>query len=232
MVASDEVIRESESVRPDRIGYRIWIAVLLFLNFGAGGNIPWGKVPSTPSVAISSKAGQPAANEAEKQAEIMQKELAEAARVEEEKPRPDVRRFAMIQERMSKPLRLETVEFANSTADGTALAAPTNVFDISKLLFVSWRVVFENRLYGIDTNQYRVDAVYVNPDGSTLGSVDDIQIVRKNQQRAVFSGRVGNSAGSAILPGQYTVKFYLNGRYMAQKQFQVTAIPWFPPRMP
>ncbi|MGZ6228232.1 MAG: hypothetical protein ACXWNE_08885, partial [Candidatus Binataceae bacterium] len=38
-----------------------------------------------------------------------------------------------------------------------------------------------------------------------------------------FSGRVGNSAGGAFLPGQYTVNFYLNGQYVAQKKFRVLA---------
>src|SRR4029079_5830598 len=96
-------------------------------------------------------------------------------------------------------------------------------FNISKVLFVGWRVVFENRLYGFDANQYRVDAAYIAPDGSTLGSVDDIQTVRKGDPRAVFSGRVGNSAGGAFLPGQYTVNFYLNGQYVTQRKFRVVA---------
>jgi len=56
-----------------------------------------------------------------------------------------------------------------------------------------------------------------------LGSVNDFQTVHKNEQRAVFSGRVGNSAGGAFLPGQYTVNFYLNGHYVAQKKFRVVA---------
>jgi hypothetical protein len=127
----------------------------------------------------------------------------------------------MIQERMSRPLQLETIEFVNSAQDGTVLAGPSGVFNVSKVLFVAWRVTFENRLAGLDTNQYRVDATYLAPDGSTIGSVNDIQTVRKNQQRAVFSGRVGNSAGGAFLPGQYTVNFYLNGRYVAQRKFRV-----------
>jgi hypothetical protein len=38
-----------------------------------------------------------------------------------------------------------------------------------------------------------------------------------------FSGRVGNSAGGAFLPGTYTVNFYLNGQYFAQKRFEVLA---------
>jgi serine/threonine protein kinase len=146
-----------------------------------------------------------------------------AAREEEQKQRAEAQRLAMIQERMSKPLQLETIEFVNSTKDGTVLAGPSGVFNVSKVLFVAWKAIFQNRLAGLDTNQYRVDAAYLAPDGSTLGSVDDVQIVRKNQQHAVFSGRVGNSQGGAFLPGQYTVNFYLNGHYVAQKRFRVVA---------
>jgi hypothetical protein len=40
---------------------------------------------------------------------------------------------------------------------------------------------------------------------------------------ATFSGRVGNSAGGTFPPGQYTVNFYLNGQYIAQKRFLVLA---------
>ena len=62
----------------------------------------------------------------------------------------------------------------------------------------SWagRRSFENRLYGLDTNQYRVDAAYIGPDGGTLGSVDDIQTIKQTRtardlQRArrQFGGR-------------------------------------------
>jgi hypothetical protein len=78
-------------------------------------------------------------------------------------------------------------------------------------------------LFRLDTNQYRVDAAYTAPDGDTLGSVGDIQTVGKGTAHAVFSGRVGNSAGGAFLPGQYTVNFYLNGQYFAQRRFRIVA---------
>jgi len=111
--------------------------------------------------------------------------------------------------------------FLNTTKDGTALSAPSTVFSVSKVLFVGWRVTFGNRLYRLDTNRYEVDAAYVAPDGSTLGSVQDVQVVNPADPRASFSGRVGNSAGGAFLPGQYTVNFYLNGQYFAQRKFRV-----------
>jgi serine/threonine protein kinase len=156
-------------------------------------------------------------------AERAKAEAEAAARSEEGKRQEEARRLAMIQERMRKPLRLQEVEFVNSTKDGTVLSGPTNAFSVSKVLFIGWRVIFQNLLFGLDANQYRVDAAYIAPDGSTLGSVDDVQIVKKGQDRAVFSGRVGNSAGGAFLPGQYTVNFYLNGQYFTQKRFNIVA---------
>jgi serine/threonine protein kinase len=156
-------------------------------------------------------------------AERSKAEAEAAAKAEQEKQQQAARRLAMLQERMRKPLQLQQIVFINTTKDGTALSAPTNVFGVSKVLFVGWRVTFANRLYGLDNNQYRVDAAYVAPDGSTLGSVDDIESVTQSQQRATFSGRVGNSAGGAFLPGQYTVNFYLNGQYFAQRKFRVMA---------
>ena len=54
-----------------------------------------------------------------------------------------------------------------------------------------------------------------------LGSVDDIQVVPRTVRSVTFSGRVGNSAGGAFLPGVYTVNFYLNGQYFAQRKFRV-----------
>jgi hypothetical protein len=146
-----------------------------------------------------------------------------ATAAEEGKRQEEARRLAMIQERMRKPLRLQEVEFVNSTKDGTVLSGPTNAFSVSKVLFIGWRVIFQNLLLGLDANQYRVDAAYIAPNGSTLGSVDDVQIVKKGQDRAVFGGRVGNSAGGAFLPGQYTVNFYLNGQYFTQKRFNIVA---------
>jgi hypothetical protein len=89
------------------------------------------------------------------------------------------------------------------------------------VLFVGWQVSFSNRLFGLESNEYRVDAAYVAPSGGTLGSVDDIQVVPRTVRKATFSGRVGNSAGGAFLPGIYTVNFYLNGQYFAQRKFRV-----------
>ena len=150
-------------------------------------------------------------------------DAAAAARAEDLKRKQEGERLAMIQERMRRPLALKDIEFVNSTKDGTLLSGPASVFNVSKVLFVGWRAIFENRLFGLDSNQYRVDAAYIGPDGSTLGSVDDIQTVSRASDRAVFSGRVGNSAGGAFLAGQYTVNFYLNGQYFAQRKFRVVA---------
>jgi serine/threonine protein kinase len=150
-------------------------------------------------------------------------DAAAAARAEEQKRKAEAERLAMVEERMRRPLTLKDIEFINSTKDGTVLSGPSNVFNVSKVLFVGWRVIFDNRLFGLDSNEYRVDAAYVGPDGSTLGSVDDIQTVKRSTDRAIFSGRVGNSAGGAFLPGQYTVNFYLNGQYFTQRKFRVVA---------
>jgi len=148
-------------------------------------------------------------------------EAAAAAKAAEAKRDEEARRVAMLQERMHRPLQLQQIVFVNTTKDGTALSAPTNVFSVSKVLFVGWRVIFGNRLYRLDSNRYEVDAAYLAPDGSTLGSVQDVQVVNPADPRATFSGRVGNSAGGAFLPGQYTVNFYLNGQYFAQRRFRV-----------
>src|SRR5579863_2770921 len=109
-------------------------------------------------------------------------EADKAARTEEEKRQEDARRLAMIQERMRKPLKLRGIDFVNSTKDGTVLSGPSTTFNLSKVLFVGWRATFENELFGLDANQYRIDAAYVGPDGSALGSVNDIQTVHKSQQ--------------------------------------------------
>ncbi len=148
-------------------------------------------------------------------------EATAATRAAEAKRREDARRVAMLQERMHRPLQLEQIVLLNTTKDGTALSSPTTVFSVSKVLFVGWRVTFGNRLYRLDSNRYEVDAAYVAPDGSTLGSVQDVQLVNPAEPQATFSGRVGNSAGGAFLPGQYTVNFYLNGQYFAQRKFRI-----------
>ena len=154
-----------------------------------------------------------AANEAEKA-----REAADKAKAHDE-----AERLAMLEARRRKPLQLAGIEFLNSTKSGTPLAGPGTTFSASKVLFVNWRITFENRLFNLDTGQYRVDAAYIAPDGHTLGSVDDIRIVPPSSRSATFSGRVGNSAGGAFLPGQYTVDFYLNGQKIAEKNFRVLA---------
>ena len=68
-----------------------------------------------------------------------------------------------------------------STAPRTApcISGPSNVFNVSKVLFVGWKAIFRQSTFGLDTNQYRVDAAYIGPDGGTLGSVDDIQTIKQ-----------------------------------------------------
>ncbi len=151
-----------------------------------------------------------------------------SAALEDAKKRED-ERLAMIEARRQHPLELVQIDFLNSTKTGTALSAPTDSFDASKVLFVDWQVNFRNRLYRLDSNQYRVDAAYIAPDGRTLGSVNDWKNVSPTEHNVTFNGRVGNSAGGAFLPGTYTVNFYLNGQYFAQKRFQVIADTGGPP---
>jgi hypothetical protein len=145
----------------------------------------------------------------------------QAAREEEQKRQAEARRLTMIEERKRKPLDLLDIHFVNSTKTGTPISAPTESFDASKVLFVDWEVSFRNRLYRLDSNQYRVDATYVAPDGRTLGSVYDTRMVPQEQKEVTFSGRVGNSGGGAFLPGTYVVTFYLNGQYLSQKKIRV-----------
>lgn len=145
---------------------------------------------------------------------------AEAAK-EAAKKTADDRRLALLQERMRQPLHLEKIEFLNTTKDGTVLSGPSDRFGVSKVLFVGWRTIFQNRLFGLSPNEYRVDASYIAPDGTPLGTVDDVRSIAVNDSEAVFSGRVGNSAGGAFVPGQYKVTFYLNGQYLTQKKFRV-----------
>jgi len=160
---------------------------------------------------------------ARKKAEAEASAAAAAEKAEEEKRKAEARRLAMIEERRRKPLELREIEFLNTTKSGTPLSGATTSFDASKVLFVGWQVTFDNRLYGLEPNQYRVDAAYIAPDGHTLGSVNDWQTVSSNQKTATFSGRVGNSRGGAFAPGTYTVNFYLNGQYFGQRKFHVVA---------
>ncbi len=119
-------------------------------------------------------------------------------------------------------LQLHEIEFTNSTKSGTPLGAPATSFSANKVLFINWQITFKNRLYNLSAGGYRVDAVYTGPNGHTL-SVDDAQIVPPSSRNATFSGRMGNSAGGAFLPGQYTVDFYLNAHKIAEKDFRVLA---------
>ena len=164
-------------------------------------------------VSAKASADAAAAADAEKAAE-----RAETAKREEES-----RRLAMIDEKLAKPLRLRGINFVNSTKTGTPLSAPATSFDMAKVLFVGWEATFENRLYNLEPAQYRMDAVYLGPGGITLGGVNDFQTVSTNQKSVTFTGRVGNSRGGAFPPGTYTVNFYLNGQYFAEKQFRVIA---------
>ncbi len=148
---------------------------------------------------------------------------AAATRAAEEKRRREQQRLAMIEELRRKPLSLLRIGFVNSTKTGTPLSSAEDRFDASKVLFVGWNVEFKNRLFGLEPGQYRVDAAYIAPDGRTLGAVNDWKNVGPDQRTVTFRGRVGNSAGGAFLPGTYTVNFYLNGKYFAQKKFQILA---------
>jgi len=146
-----------------------------------------------------------------------------AAKAEETRRKEEQQRLAMLEDRRRKPLELQGIRFYNSTKTGTPLSPASDTFDTSRVLFVNWEVTFKNRLYGLEPNQYRVDAAYLAPDGRTLGSVDDVRSAPPNARSVTFSGRVGNSAGGAFLPGTYNVNFYLNGQYFAQRRFHVVS---------
>ena len=148
---------------------------------------------------------------------------AAAAKEEQRKRDEEARELAMIDERRAKPLALRGIDFLNTTKTGTALSKAASSFEVSKVLFVGWEVKFDNRLYKLEPAQYRIDALYIGPDGRALGSVNDYQPVSPSMKTVTFSGRVGNSRGGAFGPGTYTVNFYLNGQYFATKNFEVIA---------
>ncbi|HUA32394.1 MAG TPA: protein kinase [Candidatus Binataceae bacterium] len=150
-----------------------------------------------------------------------EKEADDAIKAEERKRAEEAKQLAMIEKRRAKPLALREISFRNTTKTGTPLSNASSSFDISKVLFIGWQVSFDNELYKLESSQYRLDAAYIAPDGSTLGAVNDFQQVSPNQKTVTFSGRVGNSKGGAFLPGTYTVNFYLNGQYFAEKKFNV-----------
>ena len=110
-------------------------------------------------------------------------DAAKRAAEEEEK-------LAKIEQIRRKPLELVHIAFLNSTKTGTPLSGPAESFDVSKVLFVGWEVNFKNRLYKLDSNQYRVDAAYIAPDGRTLGSVNDWKNVGPGD-RSVHLQRAG-----------------------------------------
>jgi serine/threonine protein kinase len=148
---------------------------------------------------------------------------AASAREEAKKKAEEAKRLAMIEARKRNPLNLAGIRFLNTTKTGTPLSRAADTFDAAKVLFIDWEVTFENRLYRLESNQYRVDAAYIAPDGRTLGSVYDTRMVPEGSRSVTFSGRIGNSQGGAFLPGTYSVNFYLNGQFLAEKKFRVLA---------
>jgi hypothetical protein len=126
-----------------------------------------------------------------------------------------------ISQRRAHPLRLRDVQFFNMTKTGAHLSEATTSFDVNTVVFAGWAITFDNRLFGLDSGTHRVDATYVGPDGRTLGTINDIQMVSRNMKTVTFTGHVGNSHGGAFLPGTYTVNFSLDGKPVAAKNFEV-----------
>jgi hypothetical protein len=127
-----------------------------------------------------------------------------------------------IEEREREPLKLLTIDLLNTDKHGTALGGPTTTFELSTVKFVGWQAIFDNRLYGVQSTHYRVDAVYTFPTGESY-AVNDWQVASENQKAVAFTGRVGNAKGGAFPPGIYTINFLVNGRPFAQKTFKVLA---------
>jgi serine/threonine protein kinase len=161
--------------------------------------------------------------EAKAKAQAEQASARAAAEAEKKKAQEQQMRLAAVEQARRKPLTLESVDFLNTTKTGTPLSGYSNTFYASKVLFVAWVAKFKNRLYNLDVGQYRVDAAYVGPDGRVLGSVSDYKLVSTSATTAEFTGRIGNAAGGAFLPGTYTVNFYLDGKLLTEKRFQVIA---------
>jgi len=131
------------------------------------------------------------------------------------------KKLAFTNLRKEHPLEVIDVKFSNTAKDGSPLSGPTDRLDVSTVMFVEWKIKFKNQLYQLDSGKYRVDATYIAPDGRTLGSIVDWKTVPATDRNATFTGRIGNSNGGAFLPGTYIVNFFLNGKYIAQKKFDV-----------
>ena len=126
--------------------------------------------------------------------------------------------LAMIDERRAKPLQLRGIEFLNTTKTGTALSGPATSLQRVEGAVRRLAGNFENRLYKLETGQYRVDAAYIAPDGRTLGSVNDIQHRAANHPKRDLQRTRRQLARRRVSAGQYTVNFYLNGQYFGAEE--------------
>jgi outer membrane usher protein FimD/PapC len=66
-----------------------------------------------------------------------------------------------------------------------------------------------------------VDATFIAPNGQTLGTEVDWKTAQDTEKNPTFVSRLGNSNGGAFLPGTYTVNFFLNRKFIAQKKVEV-----------
>ena len=120
------------------------------------------------------------------------------------------------------PLQVHQIALYNESKIGKTFAGASDQFEVSKVTFVGFEVTFKNEALRGSTQVYEVEAVYIDPDGRTLGGVADAaESVDPSQRYVTFKGRVGNSHGGAFRSGTYTIKFYLSGDYVAQKSFTV-----------
>ena len=131
--------------------------------------------------------------------------------------------YAYIEEIRRKPLELMHIEFLNSTKTGTPLSGPGG-----KLRRIEGAVrgmaskLQESPLQAGQQSISRRCGIH-RAGRAYIRKRQRLEERCSSGPNVTFSGRVGNSAGGAFLPGTYTVNFYLNGQYFAQKRFEVLA---------
>jgi hypothetical protein len=148
---------------------------------------------------------------------------AEIAAAEERKRiAAEEKRQARLLAARTKPLDLVSIRFLNTDKDGHLLQPSTSdVFDLSRVRFIAWEVVFRNNLFTLEPAYHRLEGTYRGPKGQIIGTVEDGKEVAQQSKQSSFTARLGNSAGGAFEPGVHRVDFYLDGHPLLSKEFVI-----------
>ncbi len=123
------------------------------------------------------------------------------------------------------PLELVTLTVTNTSRDGTPLGEAQESYTVGEVQYLTWEVVVNNRLSGIEGRDYRLEGRFFDPEGGPAGKSSAGRFVRPEEEQLELRGITLLEGLKERATGEYQLDLYLGDKKFASRTVRIEKDP-------